>query len=202
MVAILDRIRPSNHQINQMIVRLQINPTQAIRQVLVLIQLTRLSPIKYKTPCPPRQVNLVGMESPALTSAVAIARYVIGMMQEREPFEENDQFNPYHKSIRRFADMTLEEQAQAIRENPAYGELICRCQKVTRAELLQAVRNPMGVRTVTGMKYRTRSMMGRCQGGYCQMRITRMLEEELGIPAEKITYARPGSNLFFGKVRE
>ena len=62
MVAILDRIRPSNHQINQMIVRLQINPTQAIRQVLVLIQLTRLSPIKYKTPCPPRQVNLVGME--------------------------------------------------------------------------------------------------------------------------------------------
>ena len=158
--------------------------------------------IEIRDEIAPHAVNLVGMESPALTSAVAIARYVIGMMQEREPFEENDQFDPYHKSIRRFADMTVEEQAQAIRENPDYGELICRCQKVTRAELLQAVRNPLGVRTVTGMKYRTRSMMGRCQGGYCQMRITRMLEEELGIPAEKITYARPGSNLFFGKVRE
>ena len=47
-----------------------------------------------------------------------------------------------------------------------------------------------------------RAMMGRCQGGYCQMRITRMLEEELGIPVREITYAREGSRMFFGKVRE
>ena len=89
-----------------------------------------------------------------------------------------------------------------IKENPDYGELVCRCQKVTRAEILQAIHNPLGVKTVTGVKYRTRSMMGRCQGGYCQMRITQMLEEELSLPETEIRYARPHSQMFYGKVRE
>ena len=150
----------------------------------------------------PRAVNLVGIESPGLTASVAIARHVIDMMQERETFPENLDFNPVRKGIRRFAEMTAEEQAEAIRENPDYGELICRCQKVTRAEILQAIRNPLGVHTVTGVKYRTRAMMGRCQGGYCQMRITRMLEDECGLTPQQITYAREGSQMLFGEVRE
>ena len=158
--------------------------------------------IEIRDDIAPRAVNLVGIESPGLTSAVPIARYVIGMMQEREKFEANDGFDPIRHGIRRFADMSPAEQAQAIREDPDYGELVCRCQKVTMAELKQAVRSPLPIRTVTGVKYRTRAMMGRCQGGYCQMRITRMLEEELGIPVKEITYAKEGSQLFFGKVRE
>ena len=150
----------------------------------------------------PRAVNLVGIESPGLTASVAIARHVIGMMREREAFPEKADFNPVRKGIRRFAEMTAEEQAEAIRENPDYGELICRCQKVTRAEILQAIHNPLGVSTVTGVKYRTRAMMGRCQGGYCQMRITRMLEEERGLAPQEITYAREGSQMLYGLVRE
>lgn len=150
----------------------------------------------------PNAVNLVGMESPGLTASVAIARYVIDMMQEREKFEENPDFDPIRKGIERFSRLDEETQARLVEENPDYGELICRCQKVTKAELLQAIHNPLGVHTVTGVKYRTRAMMGRCQGGYCQMRITRMLEEELGIAPEEITYAREGSRMFFGKVRE
>ena len=70
------------------------------------------------------------------------------------------------------------------------------------AEILQAIHNPLGVSTVTGVKYRTRAMMGRCQGGYCQMRITRMLEEERGLAPQEITYAREGSQMLYGLVRE
>ena len=158
--------------------------------------------IEIRDELAPRAVNLIAMESPGLTASVAIARYVIGMMREREPFGENPDFDPVRKGILRFSRLDPETQARLIAENPDYGELICRCQKVTRAELLQAIHNPLGVRTVTGVKYRTRAMMGRCQGGYCQMRITRMLEEELGIAPEEITYAREGSRMFFGKVRE
>ena len=158
--------------------------------------------IEIRDDIAPNAVNLIGIESPGLTAAAAIAKYTAGMMMEREEFQENPNFNPYRHGIRRFADMSEEEQAEAIRENADYGELVCRCQKVTRAELLQAVHNPLGVHTVTGVKYRTRAMMGRCQGGYCQMRITQLLEKELGIPAEKILYAREGSNMFYGKVRE
>ena len=158
--------------------------------------------IEIRDDIAPRAVNLVGMESPALTASAAVARYVIDLMKEREDLTVNEGFIPIHYGIRRFADMDSDEQAEAVRENPDYGELVCRCQKVTRAEILQAIHNPLGVSTVTGVKYRTRSMMGRCQGGYCQMRITRMLEEERGIPVTEVTYARQGSQMFYGKVRE
>lgn len=150
----------------------------------------------------PNAVNLVGIESPGLTASVAIARHVIEMMRQREAFPENQDFNPIRKGIPRFADMSEARQAEAIREDPDYGELICRCQKVTKAEILRAIHNPLGVHTVTGVKYRTRAMMGRCQGGYCQMRITRMLEEECGLKPQEITYSREGSQMLFGEVIE
>ena len=89
-----------------------------------------------------------------------------------------------------------------IQENPDYGEVICRCEKVTRAEILAAIHNPLGVDTMAGIKYRTRSMMGRCQGGYCQMRIAQMIEEELGKKETEVQYAGKGSQMFFGKVRQ
>ena len=89
-----------------------------------------------------------------------------------------------------------------IQENPDYGEVICRCEKVTKAELLQAIHNPLGVDTMVGIKYRTRAMMGRCQGGYCQMRMEHMIEEELGKKETQVRYARQGSQVLFGKVRE
>ena len=158
--------------------------------------------IEIRDDVAPRAVNLIGIESPGLTSAVPIAKYVAEMMLEREDFEPDPDFDPNRRGIRRFAEMSEEERAAAIAEDPDYGQLVCRCQKVTRAELLQAVHNPLGAKNVTGIKYRTRAMMGRCQGGFCQMRITQILEEEMGIPAEEIRYSRPGSNMFYGKVRE
>ncbi|MCC8060637.1 MAG: NAD(P)/FAD-dependent oxidoreductase [Clostridiales bacterium] len=158
--------------------------------------------IEIRDELAPRAINLVGIESPGLTAAVPIARYAIGLMSEREKLVENPDFNPIRKGIRRFANLTKEEQNELIRENPDYGEIICRCEKVTKAEILAAIHNPLGVNTMTGVKYRTRSMMGRCQGGYCQMRIAHLLEQELGLKETQIQYAREGSEMFFGKVRE
>ncbi len=150
----------------------------------------------------PRAINLVGIESPGLTAAVPIARYAIGLMKEREELKENPDFNPVRKGIVRFESLDLEEKARMIEENPDYGEVVCRCEKVTKAEILQAIHNCLGVSTMAGIKYRTRSMMGRCQGGYCQMRLEQMLEEELGKRETEILYARQGSQILFGKVRE
>ena len=86
--------------------------------------------------------------------------------------------------------MSLEEKEQAVKENPDYGEVICRCETVTRAEILQAVHNPLGVCTVTGIKNRTRATMGRCQGGYCETRITDLIQKEIGISEDQIRYSR------------
>lgn len=158
--------------------------------------------IEIRDDIAPRALNLIGIESPGLTASAAIARFCIGMMKEREDLAEDPSFNPIRRGIRRFADMEEAEQAKAIEQNPDYGELICRCQKVSKAEILSAIHNPLGVHTMTGIKYRTRAMMGRCQGGYCQMRITRLLEKELGLSEKEILYNREGSRLFYKKVRD
>lgn len=158
--------------------------------------------IEIRDDLAPRAVNLVGIESPGLTAAVPIARYAVGLMKEREELRENPGFNPCRKGIVRFEGLSSKEQAELIAKNPDYGEVVCRCEKVTRAELLQAIHNPLGVSTLVGIKYRTRSMMGRCQGGYCQMRLEQMIEEELGKKETEVLYAREGSQVLFGKVRE
>lgn len=149
----------------------------------------------------PGAINLVGIESPGLTSALPLARRAVKRLVEKEHPQPNPDFNPCRKAIRRFSEMSHEEQKKAIEENPDYGEIICRCENVTRAEILAAIHNPLGVHTVTGIKNRTRATMGRCQGGYCETRITGLIEKELGIKAEEVRYSKEGSYLFTGKVR-
>lgn len=150
----------------------------------------------------PNAVNLVGIESPGLTGSVPLARYVIGLMQEREKFEENPDFDPHHKGIVKFAECTPEQQAELIAQDPDYGEMICSCEEVTKAEILQAIHNPLGVSTMTGIKYRTRAMMGGCQGGFCQMKIEHFIEQELGTEPENVRYSRQGSWVLTGNMRK
>ena len=150
----------------------------------------------------PQAVNLVGIESPGLTGSVPLARYAIGMMLEREAFEPNPDFDPHHKGIVRFASCTPEQQAELIAQDPDYGEMICSCEEVTRAEIRQAIHNPLGVSTMTGIKYRTRAMMGGCQGGFCQMKIEQMIEQELGQAPQAVRYNRQGAWLLAGEMRK
>jgi len=149
----------------------------------------------------PNTVNLVGIESPGLTCAVPIGREVIRLIKEKIPLKDNTKFNPIRKGQIVFNDQPLEVQKKLIEEDPNYGEIICRCETVTKAEVLNAIHNPLGVDTVTGIKYRCRSMMGRCQGGYCQGRITELIQQEKEKQREEILYNREGSYMFSGKVR-
>ena len=150
----------------------------------------------------PNTVNLVGIESPGITCALPLARRAVKIVAERDHLEANPEFNPIRKGIRRFIEMSSEEKKAAIAENPDYGEVVCRCENVSRAEILQAIHNPLGVHTVIGIKNRTRATMGRCQGGYCETRITKMIEEELGIAPENVRYSKADGYMFTGKVRE
>ena len=97
--------------------------------------------------------------------------------------------------------MAPAEQGKLIAEDPDYGEIVCRCENVTKAEILAAIHNPLGTCTVASVKNRTRATMGRCQGGYCETRIVRMIEEEKKKKVTEILYSRKNSYLFTGKVR-
>ena len=149
----------------------------------------------------PRAVNLVGIESPGLTSAVPISREIVRLIQEKETLTPNPNFDPIRKRTPTFWDKTPEEQAKLIEENPDYGEIVCRCETITKAEVLAAIHNPLGVSTVTGVKYRCRTMMGRCQGGYCQTRVSELIMQETGCSREEVRYNQDGAYLFTGKVR-
>lgn len=150
----------------------------------------------------PNVINLIGIESPGLTSAVPIAEYVVDKMKAKENLKENKSFNPIRKGIVRVIDQCEEKQAELINKNPDYGEIICRCENVTKAEIVQAINNPLGVDTLTGIKYRTRCMMGRCQGGYCQTKIAELVMKEKNKDIDEVNYLRQNGRMFSGEVRQ
>jgi len=94
-----------------------------------------------------------------------------------------------------------QEQARLIAADPDYGEIVCRCETITRAEIREAIHNPLGVCTVNGIKVRTRASMGRCQGGYCETRITAMIREELGKAVTDVRLTNGDSAMFTGYVK-
>ena len=150
----------------------------------------------------PHTVTLVGIESPGVTCALPLARRAVALLVKEEHPQKNDGFDPVRPVKKRFHEMSHEEQMAAIKENPLYGEVVCRCETVTKAEILDAIRNPLGVCTVTGIKNRTRATMGRCQGGYCETRITEMIEQEKHLAPEEVRYSKRDSYIFTGKVRD
>lgn len=150
----------------------------------------------------PQTIQLIGIESPGLTSSLPLARHVTALIGAQTALRPNPQFTPERRGPICFKDQPLAIQKHLIEQDPDYGELICRCETVTRAEILAAIRNPLGVTTLSGIKVRTRAMMGRCQGGYCQTRITELLMAETQSQPVDVIWSRPDARPFVGRVRE
>lgn len=143
-------------------------------------------------------INLIGIESPALTACIPIAKHVVNLLMQKEKLEKNPDFDPYRKGILRFEEQDDETKAELIKKEPDYGEIVCRCEQVTKKEILEAIYNPLGARSLISIKYRTRAMMGRCQGGYCMTRIIEILKEEFGYKPEQFRLKGNNSYLFTG----
>ena len=148
----------------------------------------------------PGFVNAGGTESPAFTACVAIAQHVAGICIDRLKPEKNPSFDPYRKMKKSFRDMTNEERRAAIAENPDYAKIVCRCEMVTEAEIRDAIRRPLGARSVSEVKLRTRAGMGRCQGGFCSPRVLEILSEELGISPLEVTQCGGRSTILSGRA--
>jgi glycerol-3-phosphate dehydrogenase len=149
----------------------------------------------------PGWINLAGIESPGLTAAPALAEMVVAMLGVRMDLEMKPEFRADRPRHRRFAALDDEERAGRVTVDAGWGEMVCRCEQVTRAEVVAALRNPFGARTLDAVKRRTRCGMGRCQGGFCTPRIVEILQDE-GVPAGHITKRGGGSQLFYGRLKE
>ena len=156
--------------------------------------------IKEEEKCP-GLINLIGIESPGFTASVPIAKMVCGILGGHMELKEKKNFNPYRKAPVRFRDLSLEEQKKLIEEDSEYGEIVCRCQNVTRREIRDAIENPFGARSVSSIKYRAWATTGRCNGGYCLSKIVDMLINDYHMKPEDITYRGTGSEMFSGVVK-
>ncbi len=148
-------------------------------------------------------INLLGIESPGLTSAPAIALMVKDLVKSFVPLEPNRDFNGVRSGMTGYFNQLSDDQkADLVAQNPDYGEVICRCEQITKKEVLDAISNPLGVKTINAIKYRSRAMMGRCQGGFCLPRIVQILEKEFGYNPKDFLLKSTKSPLFMGKMRQ
>ncbi|MBI4306967.1 MAG: NAD(P)/FAD-dependent oxidoreductase [Chloroflexi bacterium] len=145
-------------------------------------------------------LHLVGIESPGLTAAPAIAALAREWVLRYLPRPESPRFNGRREPSPRFRELVAESQAALAAVDPDYGQIVCRCELVTKAEVLESIRNPLGAKSLISIKYRSRAMMGRCQGGFCGPRVVDLLRET-GVPVDRITLRGGGSWMFAGTTR-
>lgn len=149
----------------------------------------------------PGFVDCAAIESPGLTSCPAVGKMVAGIATDLLGLEEKpaDAWKGTRKGIPTLEGEPLEMWAELAEKDPAYGNVICRCRHVTEAQIVAAIKRPLGARSLDGVKRRVTAGMGRCQGGFCSPKIMEILERELGMVPQDITKCGPGSELL---VRE
>ena len=147
-------------------------------------------------------IDCAGIESPGLTSSPAIGKMVADILKEKLNLEENPNFVGTRKGILDPNTLSLEERNQLIKEQPAYGNIICRCEMITEGEIIDAIRRPLGAKSLDGVKRRTRAGMGRCQAGFCSPKTMEILERELSISMFDIRKAGGESNMVLGLVKD
>ena len=146
-------------------------------------------------------LHVAAIDSPGLSASVAIADYAISLLFEMGLVaSENKSFDPHRADPHAFCHMSDEEKDAFIKENPAYGKIVCRCETVSEGEIINAIRQNPGATDIDGVKRRTRSGMGRCQGGFCMPYVMKLLARENGVPMESVTKKGKGSHQLFGKM--
>ena len=140
-------------------------------------------------------IDCAGIESPGLSSAPAIGEMVAQILKEKMCLEEKEDFIAVRKGILDPKTLSKEELNALIREKPEYGNIICRCEMVTEGEIIDAIRRPLGAKSLDGVKRRTRAGMGRCQAGFCSPRTMEILARERNVSMFDITKAGGASEI-------
>ena len=151
----------------------------------------------------PGLVHAGGIDSPGLTCCVSIARYLTGILQEQGLLlEEKENWNCHRENPHAFRDMSEEEKNAYIQQHPEYGKIVCRCETVSEGEIIHAIRSNPQALDIDAVKRRTRSGMGRCQGGFCGPYVMELISRELSIPMEQVTKFGGNSHMVIGRIGE
>ena len=150
-------------------------------------------------------IHCAGIQSPGLTTAPAVAKDIekmaVDFLKNITDVKSNPDFNPIRRGVPVLNEMPDEERAELIKKNPDYGVIVCRCEEISKGEILDALRSPMCVPTVDGIKKRVRPGMGRCQGGFCSPLVTQIIADFLNIPLSEVKKSSEESIITFGKTK-
>ena len=148
-------------------------------------------------------INVAGIESPGLASSPAIAEYVVEqLVRPLITPKSNPKYNPCIKPYHRMHYLSEEEQLQAIKENPDFGEIICNCEHISLGEIKEALSRSCPPVSIKGVKRRTRSGYGKCQGGFCQPKVLLLLAKHYGVSPTQIPLAEEGSYIIDHEIKE
>lgn len=150
-------------------------------------------------------IHCAGIQSPGLTTAPAVAldieKMAVDFLKKEKDVTRNESFNPIRKGVPVLNEMSDEERNALIKQNPDYGVIVCRCEEISKGEILDALRSPICVPTVDGIKKRIRPGMGRCQGGFCAPLVTQIIADFLGVPLSEVKKSSAESPMTFGRTK-
>lgn len=147
--------------------------------------------------------NAAGIESPGLSSAPAIALYMIELIKEGGfVLEPKEDFQAERTLPHAFRELTQQEKNKVIAKDPSFGRMVCRCEEVSEGEILTAIRQNPPARDLDGIKRRTRAQMGRCQGGFCSPTVLTLLAKEWGVEPTEVTKSGKGSAVLLDKCKK
>ncbi|SFQ24952.1 glycerol-3-phosphate dehydrogenase [Lachnospiraceae bacterium XBB1006] len=145
--------------------------------------------------------DCLGIESPGLSSAPAIGKYLASLLKNKLGLAKKEHPIRQRKAVTRMKDLDLAQRNAWVEKNPAYGTIVCRCEEISEGEIMEAIHRPLGATTVDGIKRRTRAGMGRCQAGFCLPKTLEILARETGIPMEQLTKNGRTSSYIKGKTK-
>lgn len=146
-------------------------------------------------------IDVAGIKSPGLTCAPAIAEDVVKILKGAGlDLERKTNFISRRKQVR-FMDLSVDERNELIKENPQYGNIVCRCESITEGEIVDAINRSFGQISIDGVKRRCRPGMGRCQGGFCSPKVLDIIAREKNIFKEDVNLDKKDSFVLLEKTK-
>jgi len=147
-------------------------------------------------------VHAAGIQAPGLTAAPAISIEVTEMVLDFFGGEgtvvENPEFDPKRVAPTRPTTMDDAARAALIESNPDYGIIICRCQEISKGEVVAALRRGVRCDTIDGVKRRVRTGMGRCHGSHCTPQVLDIISTEKRLAPHNVRKSGSGSEKLYG----
>ncbi len=187
---LLDIKEKSSHLINNVNIKKAIRVFSGIRTVVgndFIVEKSKINNV----------INIAGICSPGLSSAPAIALEVLQLLNIKNKEKTCKLLPPYVLS----KDLSKKEFNNLVKNDHRYGNIICKCEQITEGDIVFALKRPIKVFTVDGIKRRVRAGMGRCQGGFCMDKVAKIIARENKIDESLVLKEYPNSYILHLNIK-